>query len=197
MWRLKLASNLNYIHSYGTTGPNSTKEIRSYFALPMWFWKLVVSASAMIIKNKGYVLFIGTQFLHNMKPSWVTRVDICIYLTMKSPWYLRTLPLYPMQRNIPTLSNMTKECLYWITKLIEIDSLNFPLLQMPMNKLPFFCKKSFFIPPQSQYITNTLISVVLSKKTYIEFYTPPEKWCYKPHVMLWILDTKTLNPSCC
>ena len=63
MRRLKLAPNLNYDQVYGTAGPNSTKALGAYSALPLRFGKLLVTAPAVVLDNDSYDLLIGTQFL--------------------------------------------------------------------------------------------------------------------------------------
>lgn len=58
-----MAPNLNHAFIYVTTGTSITKSIGAYYGLPLRFGKLVLTASDVVLENKGYYLLIITHFL--------------------------------------------------------------------------------------------------------------------------------------
>ncbi|KAJ9058792.1 hypothetical protein DSO57_1008602 [Entomophthora muscae] len=63
MKKLKLAPDLTYNQSYGTSGLSTTCAIRAYSALSLRFGKLLLSSPAVFLENESCDLLIGTQFL--------------------------------------------------------------------------------------------------------------------------------------
>ncbi|KAJ9086499.1 hypothetical protein DSO57_1003432 [Entomophthora muscae] len=61
--KLKLAPDSDYNEEFGTVGPDKTKALGAYSSLPLWFGKLVVTALAIVLRNKSYDILIGTRFM--------------------------------------------------------------------------------------------------------------------------------------
>ncbi|KAJ9053512.1 hypothetical protein DSO57_1023551 [Entomophthora muscae] len=61
--KLKLAPELDYNEEFGTEGPEKTKALGSYSSLLLCFGKLVVTAPAIVLRNKSYNILIGTSFM--------------------------------------------------------------------------------------------------------------------------------------
>ncbi|KAJ9066160.1 hypothetical protein DSO57_1012351 [Entomophthora muscae] len=61
--KLKLLPDLDYNKEFGTTGPDRTTALRVYSSLLFFFDKLVVTAPAIVLQNKSYVILIGTSFM--------------------------------------------------------------------------------------------------------------------------------------
>ena len=49
--------DINYNQSYGTAGTASTKALGAYSALPKRFGKLLITAPAIVLENKGYKIY--------------------------------------------------------------------------------------------------------------------------------------------
>ena len=67
MKKLRLVPDIVHSQSYGMAGPEKTTSLGAYYALPLRFGNIQMSALVIVLPNKSYNLLLGTAFFRKFK----------------------------------------------------------------------------------------------------------------------------------
>ena len=124
---MKLAPDVDYNQSYGTTGLNVTQALGVYSALSLKIGKFIVQTPAIVLPNNSYDILIGTSFLKD----WKCKLDFeCNIFHLNG----EKIPMFYTKQQIPKLvSNI-----HWVG--VQFSSGFYPIRCLTKGntpKLPF------------------------------------------------------------
>ena len=189
MRRLRLAPDLNYDQVYGTAGLASTRAMGAYSALPMRFGKLLVTAPAVVLENESYDMLIGTQFLReyqatvSLKEGCLQLLGYKIPLIFEEPAKVKGAKLRTCALEYPT-------GLFSLMYRRHKPNLRCAPEALPAAEgFPFYAPSAGTIPPGSQVLIDSHVSLELPSKTFLEMYSPKGLARTEPHLCPGIVDS--------
>ena len=173
--KLKLAPDLDYQEVFGTAGPLTTKAMGAYSSLPLRFGKLIVTAPAIVLENSSYDILIGTGFLtkygtitnHGDDTFKILGQTIPMYYTGNKAIDLPKKKLHFINMeyadgDIPIAYTLRHRKL----KLLPISTKEY-------RGIPLYASSAFSIPPGTQVVHHTGLSLDLPPGLHGEVFGHP------------------------
>ena len=161
--RLKLAPDLDYQEEFGTAGPATTKAMGAFTSLPLRFGKLIVTAPAIVLNNNSYDILIGTGFMVKYGTLTDHGSHTFTILGQAIPMYYRGTKAVDLPKRKLHFINMEYADgdvpIAYTLRQRRLKVL--PLSSRESKGIPLYAAASFSIPPGSQTIHQTGLSLEL------------------------------------
>ncbi|KAJ9064488.1 hypothetical protein DSO57_1030110 [Entomophthora muscae] len=168
--KLKLAPDLDYNEEFGTAGPDKTKALGAYSSLPLFFGKLMVTAPAIVLRNKSYDILIGTSFMatygtiinHQDSTFSILGHSVPMFYHGERPKDLPAKKIHHINMeyadgDMPVAYTLCQ----WKIKVLSLATKEY-------KGIPLYSSSEFSIPSGSHVIHNTGLSLSFPKGMYGE-----------------------------